>query len=261
MWDERVTTVRIVPGTNCGVNSNSGYLTNWIFHLKRLPGLRGCVKPGIRTTAVGANYRLTNSNDSVDFYAGNGVSNMNGLSRSTRFGALALIVAVGAASWFAHRGNAFTLIESPPQHLSGLVSLTASQGIRANVFNRSDQPVSAEIKFWDANGNTVGTPTDVVVQPSQALSLNFASLNFTSVNPSGAAPTVGDDGTLKIRVSVTITGSNPEEENANLDALIGLVEIFNARDGATTVALPMTALHGSGGGAGKGLSTIGERGR
>ena len=187
---------------------------------------------------------------------------MNRLSRSTRFGALALIVAVGAASWLAHRGNAFTLIESSAQHLSGLVSLTASQGIRANVFNRSDQPVAAEIKFWDANGNPAGRPADVVVQPGQGLSLNFASLNFTSVNPNGAAAlTFGDDGTIKIRAGVTVTGSNPEEENANLDALIGLVEVFNARDGATTVALPMTAIHGSGGGAGKGLSTIGEGGR
>jgi hypothetical protein len=144
------------------------------------------------------------------------------------------------------------------------VSLTASQGIRANVFNRSDQPVSAEIKFWDANGNTLGSPAAVVVQPSQALSLNFASLNFTSVNPNGAAAlTFGDDGTTKIRVSVTITGSNPEEENANLDALVGLIEIFNARDGATTLALPMTAFHGAtgGGGAGKGLSMIGGGGR
>src|SRR5262249_17888411 len=99
------------------------------------------------------------------------------------------------------------------------------------------------------------------VQPGQGLSLN-ASLNFTSVNPNAAAAlTFGDDGTIKIRASVTVTGSNPEEENANLDALIGLVEIFNARDGATTVALPMTASHGSGGGSGKGLSTIGEGGR
>ena len=255
--------MRIVPGTNCGVNSNSGYLTNWIFHLKRLPRLTRLRETRHPNDSRGSQLSTNQFNDSVDFYAGNGVSNMNGLSRSTRFGALALIAAVGAASWFAHRGNAFTLIERPAQHLSGLLSLTASQGIRANVFNRSDQPVAAEIKFWDANGNTLGTPADVVVQPSRALSLNFASLNFTSVNPNGAAPTVGDDETLKIRVSVTITGSNPEEEGANLDALVGLVEIFDARDGATTLALPMTAFRGAtgGGGAGKSLSTIGEGGR
>ena len=57
-----------------------------------------------------------------------------------------------SVSWFAHRGNDFTLIEL--ERLSNLVSLTASQGIRANVFNQSDQPMSAIVKC----GMLVATP-------------------------------------------------------------------------------------------------------
>src|SRR5262245_22084209 len=168
---------------------------------------------------------------------------MKGLSKSTRFGALALIVAVATVSWFAHHGTAFTLIERPAQHLSGLLNLTASQGIRANAFNRSDQPVAATIAFWDANGVIIGGPVDIVLQPHHGM-----SLPWTSANANGAAaPVFGNDGTTKIRASVTVTGSNPQEDNANLDALVGLVEIYNAGDGATTLALPMAAFHGSGG--------------
>ena len=90
---------------------------------------------------------------------------MKGLNKSIRFGAMALIVAAAAVSWFAHRGNAFTLIERTPEELSGLVSFVAGRDVRANVVNRSDQPVTATIKFWDADGNSVGTPVDAVLEP------------------------------------------------------------------------------------------------
>jgi hypothetical protein len=169
---------------------------------------------------------------------------MKGSSKLTRFGALALIAAVAAVSWFAHRGNAFTLIERPAEELSGLVSFIATQDVRANVFNRSDNPVTATIKFWDANGNTVETPVDVVLEPLHGLSVK---LGLT--NPNGApAITFGEDGTALVRAGITVNGANAAEENANLAALFGHLEVFDARDGSTKVAVPMASYQTGGSG-------------
>jgi hypothetical protein len=169
---------------------------------------------------------------------------MKGLSKLTRFGALALIVTVAAVSWFAHRGNAFTLIERSAEELSGLVSFIGSQDVRANVFNRSDQPVAASIKFWDANGATVGTPVDVVLEPLHGLSVK---LGLTDPNGRPAI-TFGEDGTALVRAGITVNGANAAEENANLAALFGHVEVFDARDGSTRVAVPMSSYQTGGSG-------------
>jgi hypothetical protein len=127
------------------------------------------------------------------------------------------------------------LIERTPEELSGLVSFVAGQDVRANVVNRSDQPVTAIIKFWDADGNSVGTPVDVVLEP-----LHGVSVKLASTNPNGGpAIPFGPDGTALARAGITVTGANAAEENANIAALIGHVEVFEIRDGSVRFAAPM----------------------
>jgi len=166
---------------------------------------------------------------------------MKGLSKLTRFGALALI-AGATVFWFAHRGSAFTLIERQAEELSGLVTFIADQDVRAKVFNRSDQPVSATITFWDADGNRVGTPEDVLLEPLHGL-----SVKVNLIGPNGA-PTIpfGEDGTAHVRAQITVTGATAAEENANLAALIAHIEVFDARDGGTKIAAPMYSFQSGG---------------
>jgi hypothetical protein len=167
---------------------------------------------------------------------------MRGLNKQTRVGVLALIVVMAGIFWFVHRGRAFTLIENPAEQLSGLVSFTASQNVRANVVNRwAFQAVTAHIKFCDIQGNTIGTDVVVPLAPHQSV-----SFTLTSGAPGAAAgPTFGPDGTAKIRAVITVTAANTEMENASLGALIGLLEVFNTSDGVTTVAVPAVQFKGA----------------
>jgi hypothetical protein len=167
---------------------------------------------------------------------------MKGLSKLTRIGALALIVTVAAVSWFAHRGNAFTLVEVGPQQLSNLVSLTASQGIRANVFNQSDQPVSATIKFWDANGNTIGTQVDIELEPLHGLSIPLAP---TSSAGAAVIPFAAGGAAL-VRASITVSGANADKEKANLNALVAHIEVFDTGDGSVRFAVPLFSVSSGG---------------
>ena len=160
---------------------------------------------------------------------------MKRLNRLTKAGILALVLATAGVSWFVHRSKAFTLIENPAEELSGLVSFTAGQNVRANVVNRwAFQAVTAHIKFCDIQGNTIGTDVVVPLAPHQSV-----SFTLTSGAPGVAAPpTFGADGTAKVRAVITVTAANTEAENDSLGALIGLLEVFNNTDGATTFALP-----------------------
>lgn len=167
---------------------------------------------------------------------------MTGLNRLTRVGILALIVAMAGVLWFVHRSKAFTLIENPAEELSGLVSFTAGQNVRANVVNRwAFQAVTVHIKFCDIQGNTIGTDVVVPLAPHQSV-----SFTLTSGGPGVAAPPpFGADGTAKVRAVITVTAANTEAENASLGALIGLLEVFNTSDGVTTVAVPAVQFKGA----------------